>query len=686
MYVLPVPTYGSWSSTPLYMYDSGGVNVLKGALNESIPITVEAYSNATTSFPSEPLLGGTGVYVWEKGSDYLSENSSGFYNGTVTLTDLTPDDEGLYILAVIISLDNRTPLEFYIQLEVIKSWSTQLTLISRSPAGSVPWGNNITFTIKYACSETPRTGLVLDAANLLFDWPAGYWYYISKGNGLYDVILNSSAYNIPSNTSDILLTKTFTASKQYYSFANLTTSISITRIPALVNIYVDGVKNPTEFTIVILDNKTITVDFKVFSTASIFNNQPVTGANLTAVIKPRSGGDWNLTVNLIEIEPGVYRLIINSTQIQPVVNTFYELALDIYANKDNYLQLITPQTFNFILKPIQVGSTILSVEGGRIEGSLITINQGEQLILRFRVEDLDHSLVITGATVTASLISGGETLKSYSAQNIGGGVYELNISTGDLEGSYTLTVEFNAGDNYLSLTAQYTFQVITPFPLMLVVLISAVSAVSIPVGYKGFRYYQWVRKPEQVKKILTSIDYIKKMKNFNIASTVTREANINAKLERLLADPLYADLKDFILKPVAKIDLTGVSSSLYAQVSDEVNRLLPWLSEAERTSLINELLTLPPDEREVLLKSMIEEQQSKLPSEKFEAEKPLISEEILEPTVTAQDRIMEELSRMVKDGLITEEEKNILAVELADLPVEEQNKFLEKLKSRRVDE
>ncbi len=684
IHVLPVPTYGSWSSSSLYMYEneSEGEYVLKGAFGESIPITVEAYNNATQSFPSEPLIGGIGVYVWDKGSGRLNDSGLGSYTGSLSLTGLTSDDEGLHFLSVIISLDNRTPLEFYITVEVIQSWETRLTLISRNPSGSVPWGNNITFTLKYECSETPRNGLPLDDAVLSLDWPLGYWYHISRGNGLYDVIVNSSAYSITGDITDILLTKTFSISKQYYKLNSLSTSIGITRIPGVVHIYVDGVRDPSEFYLVILDNKTINVDFKVFSSSSIFNNKPVTGANLTAVIRPREGGGWNLTTSLVEVEPGVYRLIINSTQIQPIVNTPYELALEIYAQKDNYQQLLHPQTFYFTLRPIRVGSTVLSVEGGRLEGSLITVNQGDQITLRFKVEDLDHQLTLTGATVTALLKTGSQILKSYSAQNVGGGVYEFNISTGDLEGAYTLIVEVNAGDNYSILTVQYNFQVITPFPLMLVVLLAAVSAVSIPVGYKGVRYYQWIRKPSQIRKILTSIAYIKKMKNFEITSPATREDNINSKLGELLSDPLYSDLKDFIIRPVSKIEVAGVPSNLYAQLSDEVNRLLPALTEAERKSLIDELVNLPSDERELLLKSIVEEQKGKLETRLFETETPIVEEEALKKPVEARDRIIAELSKMVNEGLITEDEKNILAVELADLPVEEQNKFLEKLKSR----
>ncbi|MEM2109604.1 MAG: hypothetical protein QW327_03865 [Candidatus Odinarchaeota archaeon] len=685
LYIVAIPTYGSWSSTSLYMYESGGTNVLKGAFDENIPITLECYSNATQSFPSEPLIGGIAVYVWDKGSGQLNEIGLGSYNGTIALTGLIPEDEGLYLLNVIISLDNRTPVEFYIQLDVIRSWSTKLTLVARNPAGSVPWGNNITLTFKYECTENPRNGLTLDTASLSFEWPTGYWYYVDKGAGLYEVKLNSSAYSITGGTNDILLTKTASISKQYYAPYNSTVAIGITRIPGIVNIYVDGFKNPTQFYIITLENKTVDIDFKVYYSYSIFNNQPITGANLTAVIKSSIDSGWNITTPLVEVQPGLYRLIINSTQIQPVVNAPYNLILEIYAQKDNYLQQLSPQEFYFVLRPIQVGSTVAELEGAKMEGTFISANQGDQVILRFKVEDLDHDLALTSATVTAHLKSGAQILKSYSARHIGGGVYEFNITTSDLDGSYTLVLEINAGDNYSILTAQYTIQVVPPFPLMLVLLVAAASAVSIPVGYKGFKYYQWAKKPAQIKKILTSIDYIKKMKNFKITSPISREDDINSQLGRILSDPLYEGLRGYVAEPVVKLGSVGEYSAIYAELFDKVNQILPGLSPAEKTSLIDELVNLSPDEREVLLKSIVEEQKLKS-SGKIEEAEFMPVEEVSKPVVESRNKILDELSKMVGEGLITEEEKNILAVELMDLPIEEQNKFLERLKSRRPDD
>ncbi|WEU40562.1 MAG: hypothetical protein OdinLCB4_001125 [Candidatus Odinarchaeum yellowstonii] len=681
LYIVPLPTYGSWSSTSLYMYDSGGVNFLKGAFAEDVPITVEAYSNATQNHPSEPLIGGVAIYVWEKGAGQLNEAGAGLYNGTLTLTGLTSEDEGIYTLTVIVRLENRTELEFYINLEVIQSWTTKLTLIARNPEGSIPWGNNITLTFKYECIENPRNGLTLEGAGLSFEWPTGYWYYVDKGAGLYDIILNSSAYSITGNTRDILLTKTVSMSKQYYASNISTVAIGITRIPGIVNLYVGEVKNPSEFYVIALENKTVNLDFIVYSSYSIFNNQPIKGANLIAVIKPRSGGDWNITAILPEIEPGVYRLTINSTQIQRVVNEPYYLSISIYAQKDNYIQQLSPQEFYFTLRPIKVASSIIKIEGGKIEGSLITANAGEQVILRFKVEDSDHSLSITSATVTALLQSGSQTLKSYSARHIGGGVYEFTISTTELDGSYTLILEVSAGDNYSTLTVAYTLQVIVPFPLMLLVIIAAASAVSIPLGYKGVKYYQWVKKPIQVKKILTSIDYIKKMKSFKITSPISREENIKSKLEKILLDPSYEGLRGYIAPPVTKIDSVSESSTIYSELSNRVNQLLPELSSAEKSSLIQELINLPPDERELLLKSIVEERGGKTES-KLEEEFKQIESAVSKPSMDSHSKILDELSRMVSEGLITEEEKQILSLELADLPVEEQNKFLERLKSR----
>jgi hypothetical protein len=272
-------------------------------------------------------------------------------------------------------------------------------------------------------------------------------------------------------------------------------------------------------------------------------------------------------------------------------------------------------------------------------------------------------------------------LKSYSARHIGGGVYEFTISTTELDGSYTLILEVSAGDNYSTLTVAYTLQVIVPFPLMLLVIIAAASAVSIPLGYKGVKYYQWVKKPIQVKKILTSIDYIKKMKSFKITSPISREENIKSKLEKILLDPSYEGLGGYIAPPVTKIDSVSESSTIYSELSNRVNQLLPELSSAEKSSLIQELINLPPDERELLLKSIVEERGGKTES-KLEEEFKQIESAVSKPSMDSHSKILDELSRMVSEGLITEEEKQILSLELADLPVEEQNKFLERLKSR----
>ena len=97
------------------------------------------------------------------------------------------------------------------------------------------------------------------------------------------------------------------------------------------------------------------------------------------------------------------------------------------------------------------------------------------------------------------------------------------------------------------------------------------------------------------------------------------------------------------------------------------------------------------DEREFLLKSIVEERKLEKPSSKDNLSVDVAGDmwqpetEKIIPPASAHPQVVEELDRLLKEGLITEQEKAILSVEILDMPVEEQIKFLNSLKDKKKD-
>ncbi|MHA1835508.1 MAG: hypothetical protein ACTSYQ_01035, partial [Candidatus Odinarchaeia archaeon] len=675
--MIPAPTNASWSSQDEFLVTESGETFVRAALNETVKIMVNATTIPTKTFTAvEQLYGGEGFYTWTGSEEVgeLSEELSGVYVTNITVANLTVTIKSGDVLdsSILITITkvNFTVLNIEIRLEILYKWPTNVEIISISDS-VVPWGNNISILFNYYCTLAPRENRLLLDSNINFTdsingigWPSQYWYISKFANGTYILELNTSAYDIIQETiylMDIGINQTF-----YYSKI-ITRAFGVKLLEVQSNI-------SDSYDLIITSNMNLTLNFKIKNTESIWYQSNADGLTLTGAVKDSNG---NIVYMLSFIESnGVYLSQITSTQITNNITADEVYTIEINGSKTNFrgFQLVASLT----IKPIP-----LKIVYKTYTNSTITLEKGSEFNLVIELVDTFYNTTVNNATLTYTLIdSSGSTVATGSLINYGNGTYFLTIDFNEYPpDTYELTLNMIPLGNYklseeVSITRTIFLQQITEFPLLLIIGMIAGVAVAFPIGYKGYRYYQWARLPETVKRIINTIKTIKKEDVFDIVSPIHRDEILNKHVQTLFEKP---ELKDFSFIIGAELPLTSViaaeDETLKENLRIRIKESLPDISKDELESLITELVSLPVEEREFMISSLTETAKEEVGGKVKTVEKVKETKEI-------GISISEELEKLLNEGIITEEEKIILESELSTLPPEEQRRFLDKLRER----
>jgi hypothetical protein len=183
---------------------------------------------------------------------------------------------------------------------------------------------------------------------------------------------------------------------------------------------------------------------------------------------------------------------------------------------------------------------------------------------------------------------------------------------------------------------------------------------------------------------LKSIERIKKEGTFDIISPLTRDSTVRDEIQRLFAEAGLTSLLVGLAETPIKTGGEVASTTLVGEITKQIEESLPYIPTDEKMALINELVSLPKEEREFLIQSLIEQKQIEKPEDLSELRKAIeeIRPEPVEPVTPAPSEISVELDKLLDEGVITPEEKSVLEVELKGLSLEDQRKFLNKLRDR----
>ncbi|MHA1755062.1 MAG: hypothetical protein ACTSYR_06085 [Candidatus Odinarchaeia archaeon] len=661
--VISIPTYGVLNTSSDFLLSSGIDLSIRAAINETVSIELDAVVNQTTNFDQTSLLGGSGNFIWNKGVGSINEVGGGKYSFDINLTGLVDQDTGSYTVTVILSKTNYSNIILYIDLDLLLEWPTQIDIIQRSST-IVPWGNNISILFNYYCDLAPRQGMLLNQANVEFKYdngqpyPAQYYTIFTLSNNTYNLIFNTSANTITEDEVFLMFT---TVDQTYYGERTYSLAFGVSPLEYSTNI-------SQTYNVYIMDNFSLPLKFKISDTQSIWFNQSIPDLTINGWIYNSSSLVGNLS---FVYQNGVYLTEFNSTLLVSRITSTMSYTIIINTTKQNHKTYSFTSTLN--INPIP-----LSVDFVTLPSKTVEVKVGSDVELLITLSDQVHGRVVSNLTLNYILLNqAGQVYTSGTLTDLGNGSYYVKFSTESMDvGAYSIIFQIE-GYNYELLPIEKTL-IISPiqeFPLLLLIAIGASVAVAFPIGLKGYRYYKWVKLPPTVKKIILTIEGIKKEKVFELEAPVIREDVIKSNVSASLSH-----LKDYI--PMAA--LTGMkfeetfkleSSKVIQELSAKLDEVLPNLSEDEKNSMIEEFINIPADEREYLIQSFKEGFIPK-PIEPAMEPKVDISEIELEKSISA------ELEKMIDEGIISNEEKAILEVELKSLSPEEQRKFLDKIKKR----
>jgi len=375
--------------------------------------------------------------------------------------------------------------------------------------------------------------------------------------------------------------------------------------------------------------------------------------------------NWPYTFEIYDFSNinGTYQIILTTEEI-----TSYELLITI--TKPNY----EPQTLSLSVsvRPISVSFSFTGVQS---ETGTIEAVQGETTVISLTLVDADHNLPITSAEITLVITRDGEAISSpITLEHVGNGVYSTEISPENLEGAYVLVFQVDLPGNYEETLITQNLFIRVQVPWLLIGIIFGVFAAAIPAGYKAYRYYQWVKLPITVKRIIETVGLISKEELTEVGVARSRDDLINANVSEILS-PVLGEVP--VKPPITALPLEERMSTELAELRELINKEFFDLPETEREAMVKELFSLPPEERETTIQSLIESRES-------ERQEIVKEGEILEKETIVEEELGEVLDKLVEEEVITEEEKLILLEELKNLKPEDRKEFLDKLRERRT--
>ncbi|MHA1728541.1 MAG: LamG domain-containing protein [Promethearchaeota archaeon] len=521
------------------------------------------------------------VNVLNSGSGVLTSSGSGAYKLDFTTTS---KEEGFYVFTITLDKTNYTLQEKEIRLTINKL-PANTTLMLDSVSDSVYWRELIFLSVHYNDTDI---GTLISGATVTYSIN-GYEYI----NGTMDEEITAGYYSMELNSTEFPRTGEYTinviANKQYYKNSSATFLIVIKDLYTQIN-----------GSMTVIDEIDI---YRTEETYYYFNYSVRVGDEESTEYETV----WDANYAMYEWECreddslyGTGNLEFNNAtelyglDFQTGKRPIGTYVITVRIHQDNYIIRVAIITLN--VKPMEIDFTF---EGVNIdpEDNLLKYNrtQGEILVISLILsEDLNGSLM-NGATVT--WLRGDNDLLEFTP--LGNGIYAINITT-DVNAFvqqqiFTGLILINSPEHKsFNITAQITVTMpmgpipgLPTFYFLLIVGFVAVFA----VGIGGYKYVQYARIPEFIKKCNRVEKEVKKNKKINVEALVT-ETKAEYLISKLSEDWEYFGL-DFASSigynrkkktPASYTDAGGTeefSDSEEFTDSEELNNLEQVIKEKE---------------------------------------------------------------------------------------------------------
>ncbi|MHA1409668.1 MAG: hypothetical protein ACTSQY_05095, partial [Candidatus Odinarchaeia archaeon] len=646
-------------------------------------------------------IGDADEYTWQllDGTTVISSGNlqnSGSGNYTLLLTKSNYSgywDTSLNLKISAYRNGGTVPPAIYIDV-YIKTWDTALisyNLVDTHYDGNIYfnyWRENITIGLEYRNTLNQTLDLLnFSEADFKVSIPGltpnlNYTYMVNnhpQGNETVLLTLNLTNAGIGSYSLNIDVNST------YYTPLHFTYQLRVDPVPVSIQWDSDSLFRVNESMIRGAFDEIIPVYLTLQTVPTQhFSAEPLVGCQGTFSWYKESQ-PINETAN------GGYQFMVSLTDLEASEIDAGHYTLTVLLTKKNYSTII----FSFQLDLIREWNTAITIVE---KNDGFVIGEPASITYRFYCNLAPRTnLGLDGANVSipsADPFSGGWPADKWTLERLGNGLYKITYETGFLADilNETGAIAFQpevvfALYHYQSSTENVAFAVTTapigPSPIMFII-IAGVFAAAVPIGVYSYRYYQWAKLPPVVKKIIKTSDGIKKDEIFDIVSPLTRDAIIKDKIKDMFIGIGTASTFAGLMEAAATTEVKMEKTSLYDELNKKIDETLPYITSSEKTALINELIALPPEEREFLLQSFIEEKEGtskstlgkvdvRLKSAKETPAKPKLVDEL-------EKEISNELDNLLKQGIITKEEKAVLTVELKELSEKDRKLFLDRLK------
>lgn len=484
---------------------------LKGADGETITFQVN-YTDGNGDYMGPEAI--VSAYI-EGGGSYSNLESIDLENGLYDFSiNSSKYDFGEYTIKIQGQYEDAyyTTQIAYLTMDIIDFWDTSLSLIT--PPTIYPWGNNVSFQVRYYCTEQPRSNLYLPNAAItqlnisylvdtveyeyliLNSSSRGIvWDWIDQDDGKYLINFNSSIVNISSPT---IFYCAPTINYSIYREATIKPYITIYPVETSISLQIgDNPLNSLE--LMYQETEEISAILSISDDDSGLKGKEIEGALMTYSVYNDVGNELELSGQFEDDGNGQYKFIFNHTEEIGLGNYTVRVNMNI----ENYtLSEIASFSLKIIPRVISV-----SYQGDFIEDhETISKPKGDNYIFRITLKDSSSELTITNAIVIITFEELGITL---NLEHKGDGVYEAantfeNVAafTTDktVHGIMTIEAENYEFDPITIIVTIEREEIFTGVPVFYFLI--ALSAVLIIIGsIAGYRVYQKAQIPAFVKLI-----------------------------------------------------------------------------------------------------------------------------------------------------------------------------------------